>query len=94
MRIVTVTTATPAVLTSSGSNYVNSGAFNIPCTVAAIPGGGGGSLLVEYQVVPSGSWTAWPASTVTTKTVYVLNGPVHALRFTATTANGTVEITQ
>lgn len=90
MRIVTVTTATPVVLTSSGSN---SGAFDIPCTVAAIPGGGG-SLLVEYQVVPSGSWTAWPASTVTTKTTYVLNGPIYALRFTATTATGTVEITQ
>lgn len=93
MRIVTVTTATPVTLTSSGSNYVNSGAFDIPCTVAAIPGGGG-SLLVEYQIVPSGSWTSWPAGTVTAKTIYVLSGPVHALRFTATTVSGTVEITQ
>lgn len=93
MRIVSVVVGAPVTLTSNGSNYVNSGAFEIPCTVVAIPGGGG-TLLVEYQVVPTGSWTNWPAGAVSAKTIYLLSGPVNALRFTAAVADGTVEITQ
>lgn len=94
MRIVSVVVGAPVTLTSSGSNYINSGAFEIPCTVVVIPGGGGGTLLVEYQVVPAGSWTNWPAGTVSDKTIYILSGPVNALRFTAAVADGVVEITQ
>ena len=64
-----------------------------PCTIAAIPTSGG-TLLVEYQVAPSGTWLEWPAGAVATNTVYLLTGPVYALRFTATTKDGTAEIAQ
>ena len=86
MKSLTVTTATP-IIESSGGEWM----MNIPMTVAVIPGEGG-TLAVEYQVVADGSWTAWPDGTVSAKTISVLNGPVYALRFTAATANGTVEI--
>ncbi len=62
-----------------------------PITVRAKPGGGG-TLLVEYQVVPSGDWTAWPAGTVAAATVAILAGPLYALRFTAAAATGTIEL--
>ena len=64
-----------------------------PLTIRAVPGSGG-TLLVEYRVSADGNWIAWPASTVSTATVYVVSGPVNALRLTATTASGTVEIAQ
>ena len=69
------------------------GALPYPLTITATPGAGG-TLLVEYQVAASGSWSAWPAGAVTATTIYVLNGPVYALRFTAVTASGTVDIAQ
>ena len=64
-----------------------------PLTVRAKPGSGG-TLLVEYRITPTGDFTAWPAGTVTAATVYVLNGPVEALRLTAGVADGTAEIAQ
>ena len=60
-------------------------------TVAAIPGALG-TLLVEYQIAGGDTWFEWPAGAVATATIYVLTAPVHALRFTATTDYGTVEI--
>lgn len=67
--------------------------FAAPCTVAAIPGSSG-TLLVEYQVAPSGIWFSWPGGAVSTNTVYLLTGPVYALRFTAAVSGGIVEIVQ
>ena len=64
-----------------------------PCTLAAIPGAGG-TLLVEYQIAPDGAWIEWPAGAVATATVYLLTGPVYALKFTATTKDGVVELAQ
>lgn len=64
-----------------------------PVTVAAIPGSGG-TLAVAYQLVSGGTWHNWPAGTVSTATVYLLTGPVYALKFTATTNPGVVEIAQ
>jgi hypothetical protein len=64
-----------------------------PATVFANPGSGG-TLLVEYRISPAGSWIAWPDGTVAVDTVYLLNGPVEALRFTALLADGTVEVAQ
>ena len=93
MRLITVAVGTPAIYTSSGSNSLRPDALDIPITVSAIPGAGG-TLLVEYQLVESGSWTDWPGGTVAVKTVYILTGPVYALRFTAATQDGTVEITE
>jgi len=64
-----------------------------PCTLAAIPTSGG-TLGVEYQLVADGTWIAWPAGAVAATTVYVLSGPVYALRFTTTTKNGVIELAQ
>lgn len=64
-----------------------------PMSISAVPGAGG-TLLVEYQVAPNGLWIEWPAGSVTTTTVYRLVGGVFALRVTATTADGSVELTQ
>ena len=93
MRSITVTAATSVVLTSEGSNSSKTDSLDFPVTVAALPGAGG-TLLVEYQIVEGGSWTDWPGGAVATKTIYVLTGPVYALRFTAAAQDGTVEITQ
>lgn len=91
MRSITVTVATPVVLTSGGDSTQGPWSLEVPMTVVAIPGGGG-TILVEYQVVKDGSWTNWPDGAVGAKTVSVLGGPVYALRFTAAAADATVEI--
>lgn len=88
-QTVAVTVGTP-VIAGSG---VDSMPIPYPLTLRAAPGSGG-TLLVEYRVSPTGGWVAWPAGTVSSATVYQLNGPVEALRFTAATANGTVEVAQ
>lgn len=64
-----------------------------PLTLSAIPGVLG-TLLVEYQLAPNGRWFEWPAGAVTTASVYLLTGPVYALRFTAATTDGVVEMVQ
>lgn len=64
-----------------------------PITVAVIPGALG-TMGVEYKISAAGEWVAWPAGTVSTHTIYVLTAPVYGLRFTATTADGVVEVAQ
>jgi len=87
MKSITLTAGTPVVF-SSGAGETK---LPTPMTIIAIPGSGG-TVVVHYQVVSSGSWTAWPSGTVAAKTVSKLDGAVYALRFTAYYANGTVEI--
>lgn len=84
---ITVLTSEPTTLDGDGYS------IPYPLTLVALPGGGG-TLLVEYQVAQGGAWTAWPEGTVSEKTISALNGPVHALRFTAAVANGMVEVAQ
>ena len=88
-RAFLVSPGTPQTLVGGSPTAV----LPTPLTVAATPGALG-TLLVEYQISESGTWIAWPAGDVATATVYVLTGPVHALRFTATTDGGVVEIAQ
>ena len=64
-----------------------------PITIKAKPGVGG-TLLVEYRVDPTDDFDQWPAGTVSAKTVYKLNGPIEALRFTAEISDGSVSIAQ
>lgn len=63
----------------------------MPATVNAIPGAGG-TALVEYSLTPSAidtpagaTWMPWPSGAVSAAAVEVLESPVVALRFTATT---------
>lgn len=94
MRLITVTVVdSPVVYTSGGIDSLNPDTIGYPLTVSAIPGAGG-TLLIEYQLVSGGAWTEWPGGTVAAKTIYVLAGPVYALRFTAVVSTGTVEIAQ
>ena len=86
MIILPVTIATPVVYESGGAWSVNT-----PMTIAAVPGSGG-TLLVETQVAPGGVWTEWPDGAVSAATVGKLDSKVHALRFTAATAAGSVEL--
>ncbi len=67
-----------------------------PINITAVPGSGtpAGTMLVEYQTASSGEWIEWPAGTVSVATTYLLTGPVYALRFTADTWNGVVELAQ
>jgi len=85
--LFTVTTAAAVTYTAEQET------LPYPLTLRAVPGSGG-TLLVEYRVSPTGDWVAWPAGTVSSATVYQLNGPVEALRFTAAVANGVVEVAQ
>jgi hypothetical protein len=87
MKSFTVLTAAPAVFpvprTIAGS-----------ITVAAVPGSGG-TLLVETQTAPGGEWFPWSEGTAGVVSVAAqakLDSKVHALRFTAATAAGSVEL--
>jgi hypothetical protein len=86
---VAVTTATPVTI-STGTDSIP---LVYPMVVTAVPGATG-TLLVEYQVAVEGVWQEWPAGTVSTTTTYLLTGPVYALKFTASTDDGIVEIAQ
>lgn len=89
-RSYTIVVGTPLIIDMMAHSF--------PTTVYAIPGGGG-SLAVESTGTPSArsdpgsaNWIAWPSGTVTAITSDTLKSPVLALRITATTANGIVEI--
>ncbi len=86
-QTLTVAVGSPATL--GRTNYT----LPYPLTVTAVPGAGG-TLLVEYQIAADGVWQAWPGGTVSTTTTYLLTGPVRALKFTATTQAGVVEVAQ
>ena len=85
MRTYPVTTAVPVVI--GCSHWSN----QRPLTIAAVPGAGG-TLLVETQVAPGGVWTEWPDGAVSAATVGKLDAKMHALRFTAATEDGVVEL--
>ena len=87
MKSFTVLTAAPAV-------------FHVPrtiagsITVAAVPGVGG-TIKVETQTAPGGAWFVWDQGTagvVSVATQAKLDSKVHALKFTAATAAGSVEL--
>lgn len=85
----TVTTAAPV--------YEDVQGFPFPLTITAVPGAG--SLSVAYSTTPNAAsnpgaatWINWPAGTVTAATSDALVAPVAALRFTAATAVGVVEV--
>ena len=82
-----------SVVVGTPEIYTLPGFFEGGMTVGVDPGVAG-SVLVEYRLHTSQAWRAWPAGTVTTYTEYVILSRLQALRFTATTSNGNVYITQ
>jgi hypothetical protein len=70
----------------------------LPITVHAVPGPGG-TLAVEYSCTDSAvanpgaaNWSAWPAGTVSASASDSIVSPVVAIRVTAATAAGSVEV--
>jgi hypothetical protein len=73
-------------------------AFDYECTVTAVPGASG-SIQIEYSTTPraagnpaAASWSNWPAGSVSARTSDTLESPITALRATATTAAGVLEV--
>jgi hypothetical protein len=88
MRIITVTVAASPLVVPMLQGFV------LPLTIAAVPGAGG-TLLVETQTAPGGEWFPWSEGTagvVSAAAQAKLDSKVHALRFTAATATGSVEL--
>lgn len=84
-----ITVGTPLVMVASDSSRKNNLPF--PLSVQAIPGVGG-TVLVEYRLHTAAAWLSWPAGTVSATTIYLLSGPVQALRFTALVADATAYV--
>jgi len=84
-----IAVGTAAAVTISSEAFESS----VPLTVAAVPGSGG-TLAVAYQLAASGTWHNWPAGAAASTEVYLLTGPVYALKFTAATQPGVIELTQ
>lgn len=91
MKSITVTTSTPIVYSSGGSSSQKPTALPYPLGIVAVPGSGG-TLVVAFQLVKDGTWVNWDSGVVSAATASVLTGPVYALRFTAATANGVIEL--
>jgi hypothetical protein len=85
MRTYPVPTDAPVVI--GCSHWSN----QRPLTVAAVPGSGG-TLLVETQTAPGGQWFPWSEGVVSAATQMKLDSKVHALKFTAADAAGSVEL--
>lgn len=76
--------------------FINS----IPATITAIPSGGG-TCTVQFSTSPyttvqggGGTWTNWPSGAVSATTTDYLSAPVTAVRMSAATGNGTLEVVQ
>ncbi len=72
--------------------------FDYECTVTAVPGASG-SLQIEYSTTPRAAgnpaaalWSNWPAGTVSARTSDTLESPITAIRATAATADGVLEV--
>lgn len=74
--------------------------YRLPVTVTAVPGSGG-SMLVQYTTsawadvcAETATWLSWPAGTVYATTTDTIVGPITAIRATATTQPGVLEVVQ
>lgn len=90
--VLTITAGAPVTYAATNTDET----LPYPLTVTVTPGIGSpaGTLLVEFQTAYGGAWIDWPAGAVAATTTYMLTGPVYALRFTADTRSGTVELAQ
>lgn len=95
-----VNVAIPAGETIEDSKVVYFNRQRGPMSVTAIPGGGG-TMLVQFttssqaQILAGAAvWQDWPSGAVSATTCDVLMAPVTAIRATATTQPGTLEVVQ
>lgn len=85
-------------VSTAAPTYVDVRGFPFPLSVTAVPGGGG-TMAVAYSTTPNAAgspgtanWIDWPGGAVAATTSDSLLSPVAALRFTAATAAGVVEV--
>jgi len=85
-------------VSTAAPTYLDCMQLPFPISVSAIVGSGG-SLAIAYSTTPgaagnpgSANWFNWALGTVTSNSNDVLLAPCTAMRFTATTAAGTVEV--
>lgn len=83
-----VVVGTPVI--AQRSSFYSNKPLPHPLTVQCSPGAGG-TLLMEYRMHDQDSWVE-VATAFATDTVYLLSGPVQALRFTAAVNDGTASI--
>lgn len=76
-----VTAGTPSIVTPD----------MLPIEVTVVPGSGG-TMLVETRTVANGTWVPWSAGATSEVRSMMFSGRCHSMRFTATGADGTVEI--
>ncbi len=91
-KTVSVSSAKPVIVSCKDQQIV------FPLSIAAHPGAGG-SLLVECSLHPNADvsdspavWFPWIDGVVTTDTLGSLASPVAAIRLTAETVDGSVEL--
>lgn len=85
-RHFAVVVGTPVVVDARSLSY--------PATVMAIPGATG-SLAVDVTCSAdpaTATWLPWASGTVTAATMNAIVAPVTFMRFTAGTANGTIQM--
>lgn len=83
----------PAHALAVGVPFVYAPPYDNPLTNQTTLGilpGAGGSVQLDAQVIPGGAW--YPVKTFSAAEIYSLNGRMTALRLTAATAVGAVEI--
>lgn len=92
--------ATKKVSVTAGTTSAPVFIIDVDATVTAVPGGGGtmsvASTTSTHSDINAGiaTWTTWPSGTVAATTSLVLSGRVTAVRATATTADGVLEVCQ
>jgi hypothetical protein len=86
-QIISIAAGATHVLESPSPSY----SLPHPLTITALPGSGG-TLAVASQTAYGGAWTDWDEGAVSAATTAKLDGPVYALRFTAATEPGAVEV--
>lgn len=86
-----------AYTVGTDSTVVHTMQASTPATIAITPNASS-TVAVKIQIVPGGNWRTPPdgrfSAAVSSATVDVLTGPVHALQFSATSASAMVEIAQ
>lgn len=82
----------------SSYTYIDTQSYPFPLSVTAVPGASG-SVTVQISTTPdaagkttAATWATWPEGTVTVTTTDVLISPVSAIRVTAATAAGALEL--
>ena len=81
-----------AVAAAATETVTRSNGDSIAGVTVTVAPGAGGTALCEYRTSATDAWTAWPGGTVAARTVYVLTGPVQALRFAATTQPAAIHL--